>query len=156
MLDFDIVKEVSLFRGLNSEQIDMLSEIASEKSYRKNEFLINETEKCENLFIITKGYARVATHTKEGEEPFSLLQRGDFLGEVSLIDERLPSASVICQQNLKVIMIPHADLKSLMKKDSSIAASILWELAQILCQKIRKTTLSLSVARQKASDRLFI
>ncbi len=156
MLDFDIVKEVALFRGLNAEQIKTLSEIASVRNFKKNEYLISETEKCENLFIIAKGYARVATHTKEGEEPFSLLQRGDFLGEVSLIDGRLPSASVIAQQDLKVIAIAHSDLKELMKRDNSIATAILWELAQILCLKVRKTTLSLSVARQKASDRLFI
>ncbi len=152
----DIIREVSIFKGLSETQLRLIEKIAVEKDYKKNDFIIKEQEKCEYLFIIVRGYARVVMHTSEGEEPFSLLQRGDFLGEVSLVDGRLPSASVIAQQNLKVLAISHDDLKFLMDNDNAIATKILWGLADILCLKVRKTTLSLSVARQKASDRLFV
>lgn len=143
-----LLKTVPIFKKLNDSELDKLFEIAEPAGFEKEDVLITENEHSDTLYIIVEGYARVATVKDGEEEPVSLLRQGDSIGEVTFIDDAMPSASVIAQEKLKVLAFPHDRLKKFMEDEPVIASKILWALASTLCRKIRETTNSLSLARE--------
>src|SRR5688572_7124156 len=92
---FTLIKSVSLFQGLSSDQLERIVAPLSEREYREHELIIEEGEMSGGIFFIIEGSVKVYKVTKEGEEVnLAILGVGDVVGEMSLLDHAPRSANV--------------------------------------------------------------
>jgi cAMP-dependent protein kinase regulator len=93
------LKEVPVLSRLSSYERSKLADALDTESYKPGDVIIKEGEVGENFYLIETGEADVV---KDCEGVVSHLKRGDYFGEVSLLNDLPRQASVIAKTDMKV------------------------------------------------------
>ncbi len=138
----ELLKGVDLFSSLTDEQIEIIAQVATDKIYSKDENIIIEDDDTNHgFFLIADGEVKVFLCGNDGRETIlSLLGRGDFFGEMSLIDGEPRSASVKATQGSRLISIRRDDFLKEMVRFPDLAMSMMTE----LCHRLRKANKQIS------------
>ena len=132
----DLLKGVELFSELNEEQLGMIANLVIVKNYNRDETVVLEgDDSVQALYLIASGSVQVYMTGIDGRETIlSFLERGDFFGEMSLIDGEPRSASVRTVTDAKLLVIHRESFLSLIRKTPEIAMALMSE----LCKRLRK------------------
>lgn len=93
------LKEVPVLSRLSSYERSKLADALETETYQPGNAVIKEGEVGENFYLIESGEANVL---KEGEGVVSHLKRGDYFGEVALLNDLPRQASIVATTELKV------------------------------------------------------
>ncbi len=98
---------VDLFDGLSDEQAEVLKGRSRIRSFAPNTIVVNEGDDGSSLFVVQSGSLKVFLTDNVGREvTLSLLDPGDYFGELALLDDSPRSASVIALTRSEVLQIP--------------------------------------------------
>jgi len=139
----DILKKVSLFYGLDDNQLSKIVEYLEEKNYEKGEIIFEEGSPGNSLFIIKNG--RVEVRLKRGDLVLVLaeLDEGSFFGELSLITDTPRSATCTALKDTSLYVLKKDDFWKIVEKDPRIGVVVLKNLAEELADRIRETNKNL-------------
>lgn len=128
---FELLRGVDLFSSLSDEQIKRISQLASERSYSKDQAVIIEDEDPRTgFFMIAEGECKVTLHSHDGKETIlSLLSEGDFFGEMSLLDGEPRSATVRAVRKSRLMQISRIDFINQLKNYPDLCMELLSELS---------------------------
>ena len=127
----DILKSVSLFRGLADDQLADLSSVFHRKTYPIGSFIITEGSGGDILFVINRGTAKVTRESEEGREViFAFLREGDVFGELSILDGRERSANVVAMEETEVYILERNEFLKVMVGYPALSVKLLQELAR--------------------------
>ncbi len=130
---FDILKKIMIFHNLADEEIESLLSIAIHKTFPKNYTIVKQHDNGDSMFIILKGEVKVSIFADNGREVIlDLMEKGDFFGEMSLIDEMPRSANVVTTTSVETLMITRQEFQTQLLKYPTIALNILKELVKRL------------------------
>ena len=132
----DLLKGVELFSELNEEQLGMIANLVIVKNFNRDETVVLEgDDSVQALYLIATGSVQVYMTGIDGRETIlSFLERGDFFGEMSLIDGEPRSASVRTVTDANLLVIHRESFLSLLRKSPEIAMALMSE----LCKRLRK------------------
>jgi len=153
---FDLLRNVPLFRGLPTMDLERISELMVSKRFKRNNLIIFEDDLGQNLFVIEKGRVKVSGISNEGGEAiFAILGEGDIFGELSIIDGLARSATVTSIEDVELWVLNRNQFLDLLDKYPSIAVELLKELAN----RLRKSdaqikSLTLKDARGRVANTL--
>ena len=68
--------------------------------------------------------------------------RGEFFGELSLFDEERRTARVVAVEPTEILALFRAEFLSLLERNRSIGAKILYELSRAVCLRSRRLILA--------------
>ena len=131
-----LLKNVDIFSSFYDEHLTLFAKIANYKYYNKDEVILrqNDTED-QSLFLIASGQVKVFVSGIDGAETIlAILNKGEFFGEMSLIDGEPRSASVKTVQKSELLVIRRDDFLNELKKNSRLAMTLLIEMSR----RIRK------------------
>jgi CRP-like cAMP-binding protein len=120
-----LLKKVPLFDGLTPRQVEEISRLADEVEVQEGKRLAATGETGRELFIIVEGRATVKTPRGRTVR----LGRGDFFGEMSLIDGAVRSATVTADSPMKLLVVGQRDFWGLLDAAPSISKKIMSTLA---------------------------
>lgn len=129
-----------LFRGLTDAQREGIAAIASVKSFQGGDVILRQFGKDTDLMIVLKGLVRVNTFSGE---KIAEGGPGCILGEISLLDDKPRSATVTSVGTSGVAVIPAEKFWNLMRTDAELAKTVLLNLGQVLCMRLRSANLQL-------------
>jgi CRP/FNR family cyclic AMP-dependent transcriptional regulator len=99
-MDTDIFDQVPLFENLSEDERNSLASRFIVRHHPKNSVIINEGDDTSSFYIILKGRVKVYLTDDNGKEVVLNIQgRGEYLGEVALLDESPRSASVLTMED---------------------------------------------------------
>ena len=102
--NLDLIRRVPLFSLLTHDQAQGIADSVVKRRYRRGEIIVEHGRKSNALFILLTGRARVLTADSRGREVIlAVLQPGDYVGEMSLIDNEPHSATVRAEVQVKII-----------------------------------------------------
>ena len=129
---------VPLFAGLKGKQLkSVASAFARERSYGAGEVIEKEGGSAVAFYLITGGSVEI----RKGEKMVSKLGRGQFFGEMALIDKQPRSATVVsAESDTKALVMPLWNFKSAIETDPKVAMGVMKELAR----RLRETTNALT------------
>ena len=129
---------VPLFAGLKGKQLkSVASAFAKERSYDSGEVIEKEGGSAVAFYLITGGSVEI----RKGEKLVTKLGRGQFFGEMALIDKQPRSATVIsAEPNTKALVMPLWNFKAAVETDPKVAMGVMKELAR----RLRETTNALT------------
>ena len=132
----DLLKGVELFSELNEEQLGMIANLVIVKNFNRDETVVLEgDDSVQALYLIATGSVQVYMTGIDGRETIlSFLERGDFFGEMSLMDGEPRSASVRTVTDATLLVIHRESFLSLLRKSPEIAMALMSE----LCKRLRK------------------
>jgi CRP/FNR family transcriptional regulator, cyclic AMP receptor protein len=129
----NILKQIPLFSGLKDCELEEINKLALSKKCSKDTIILLEDEEGDTLFILIKGKVKVTTFSESGKELiFSILGEGDFFGDMSLLDGKPRSATIISLEESELRMIRRSDFNNLIEKHPRIALKLLEELTSRL------------------------
>ena len=132
----NILKNVKLFSGLSSKNIKRIAGIFKERSFKRGETIVEQGKPGIGLFVIVSGSVQIIKKTAGGDEfEIAVTGPGDFIGEMSVLDGALRSASVIAVEDTNCLALVSWDFKALMNNNPEIALEIL----PVVVERFRET-----------------
>lgn len=140
-----LLKGVELFSELNEDQLVMLANLVVVQNFNRDETVVLEgDDSVQALYLIASGSVQVYMTGVDGRETIlSFLERGDFFGEMSLIDGEPRSASVRTVTDAQMMIIHRDSFLTLIRQTPEIAMALLSEMSKRL-RKANKQIGSLS------------
>lgn len=135
----NILREVPIFATLTKREIKKVSLIVYERLYKQGEFLFKEGNPGAGMYIIQDGVINIESSSQADNLVLATLGRGDFVGELSLLDETNRSATARCIKDTRVIVFFRQDLFDLIERESILGVKILKELAMMIGARLRET-----------------
>jgi len=109
------------------------AELVRERSFPKGSVIVFEDDPGDALYLVAKGQVKVVLIGEDGREVIlSVLGEGNFFGEMSLIDEKPRSATVIAMVDSVVLVLRREDFQARLRTSPEIAIALLRELSRRL------------------------
>ena len=124
LTNLDLIRRVPLFAMLTPAQAESLADAVGKRRFKRGELIVEQGKKCDALYIILAGRARVVVTDRRAREVIlATLQPGDYIGEMSLIDQAPHSASVEAEiQTDALVLGGHDFARCLLENHSTVAA----------------------------------
>ena len=135
MSTLDDLKRVPLFSDLSEGDLVRFAEVTREREYPRNSVILFEDDPGDSLYIVSTGQVKVVLIGEDGREVIlSVLNDGDFFGEMSLIDDEPRSAHVIAMKDSRLLVLRRDDFQQQINQHPSIAVKLL----KVLVQRLRR------------------
>lgn len=125
----DILRSVPLFEGLSRREISRVMKETQKQSFSPAKSIVSEGDSGGRFFVILDGLANVTVNGRKK----ATLSRGDFFGEMSVIDKGPRSATVTTETQVTTLSLASWSLLALLEENFSMARKVM----QGLCQRIR-------------------
>lgn len=124
--NLDLIRRVPLFSMLTTDQAQVIADGVIKRRFRRGEIIVEQGRKSDALFILLSGRARVITSDSRGREVIlAVLEAGDYLGEMSLIDNEPHSATVRAEVQTDVLVLGRSEFAACLPENSSLSYAIL-------------------------------
>ena len=139
--NLDLIRRVSLFSKLTPDQAESLSSTVSKKRFKRGEILVEQGKKSDALYIVLTGRTRVLMTDNKGREVIlATLAAGDYVGEMSLIDDEPHSATVVADQQVDVLVLGRSSFLRCLGENMEMAHAVM----RVLVQRLRKASENIS------------
>lgn len=133
--EVDFLRQVDLFSNLEEKELAQIRSIVTERSFPKHSMLFLENTEGDGLYLIKSGAVKIFRSTEDGREKIlAIFRRGDFFGEMSLLDGGLRSASAETMERSIMMVIMRSDFMKLLGQFPALSIKII----HALCQRLRR------------------
>ncbi len=137
--NLDLIRRVPLFSMLTNEQAQTIADSVIKRRFRRGEIVVEQGRKTNSLFILLNGRARVLTSDSRGREVIlAVLEAGDYVGEMSLIDNESHSATVRAEIQTDMLVLGRNEFAKCLPDNSTLSYSIMRGLVSRLRQADRQ------------------
>ncbi len=134
------LRKVPLFSELSDENLLSIAKLGHVDAVPANTMVLQEGDTGNSLFIVLEGRVKICYYAPDGREVIlSILEEGQFFGEMALLACHNRSATVITMTTSRLAQIRCQDFKDLLRQHSDIAVSMLSEVTK----RLRRTSLLL-------------
>jgi CRP-like cAMP-binding protein len=130
----DAIRESYLAQGFSDEQLGQLFAIAEMRSYEDGEPILRQFDEAQDLLILASGRANILTVIGE---PIGVVKPGMPLGEISFLDNKPRSVSVVSSGPSEAVVLPAAPLRQILQDRPDIALRALLNISRVLCARLR-------------------
>jgi CRP/FNR family transcriptional regulator, cyclic AMP receptor protein len=124
--NLDLIRRVPLFSLLTNEQATAIADSVVKRRFRRGEIIVEHGKKSNALFILLTGRARVLTSDSRGREVIlAVLHPGNYVGEMSLIDNEPHSATVRAEVQTDMLILGRAEFARCLPENSSLSYAIM-------------------------------
>ncbi len=142
----ELASKVPLFGNLTGRELKTLCSVMVARQFEPGEVILREDdEESHTFFIIASGSVHVAVLSTEGKQTIlATLKKGEFFGEMAILDGEPRSASVFAAQSCVLLMLYRRDFIQTLQDYPKISIHMLVEMSRRLRKSNRHiNTLSL-------------
>jgi uncharacterized membrane protein len=122
----DLLKEVPLFQLLDDNERTELAAQLDVVEFESGETIYNYGDPGDAIYVISAGEVEIFFKNDTGERiVLEIASRGDFFGELSMLDEGTRSASVIATQKTQALRLDHDDFEKFLSLRPHAAMDII-------------------------------
>jgi CRP-like cAMP-binding protein len=137
--NLELIRRIPLFSMLTASQAESVADAVVKCRLKRGEAIVEQGKKSNALSIILTGRARVLTADARGREVIlATMHSGDYVGEMSLIDNEPHSATVRCEIQTDVLVLGRQEFVRCLPENGSMAYAVMKGLVQRLRQADRK------------------
>ncbi len=131
-----------LFREqtLSPMEINFMATLSREESFPANEYIFREGEIGDRMFVVLEGQVMISKQiTGAGEEALAFLERGDYFGEMALIDQEPRSADARAHDDGAVVLsISREVLEGILDIQKVSSLRLLRLLCNLVAKRLRE------------------
>lgn len=144
----DTIKGCPLFHDLFDEEIDMLLSRGDIVALNDQDFIVNEGEEGNELFILLSGKLAVQ---KKGQILVEF-KRGAMFGEMVLLNDKLRTADIVAKGPADVLRLDYDAIFGLYHKAPKILSVLLLNLSRILSERLKDSGKVINKLNSTISD----
>ena len=134
--------KVRLFReqGLSGKELTTLATFSKEQRYEPGDRLFEEGDQGHEMYVVLEGKVLISKYIPgAGEEALAILERGDFFGEMSLIDGEPRSADARAHGGpLTVLSLDQSTIQEMLALDPQASLDLLRLLCRLVAKRLRE------------------
>ena len=131
-------KVLFLLGKLEHQDIEWILEEGELRKVQEKEILIQTGVQFTHLFLVLTGRFSVYNDDENSKE-IAQIGAGEILGELSFIDSKAPSATVMASEFSEVLCLRKEEVKRKLDNDSGFASRFYYSLALLLSHRLRKS-----------------
>jgi CRP/FNR family cyclic AMP-dependent transcriptional regulator len=116
----DALASVSLFSGLNKKHLETVAKLGHDLSFKEGQAIVKEGELGIGFYVILEGKAEVRIKDKL----LSKLAKGDFFGEMAILNNRPRNADVIALEPTRCVAFTAWSFDALVRQRPEIPSTI--------------------------------
>jgi CRP-like cAMP-binding protein len=110
------------------------------RSYPKNTMIFSECQSGSDMFIIQTGQIKITKFVDNNEIILAVLKKGDFFGEMALLENKPRSASAIAHEDCTLMVINRSNFNIMVQTQPQLIARLTTTLAERLWALSRQLT----------------
>jgi CRP-like cAMP-binding protein len=122
----EVFASIPLFRGLGPEELEAMLKSSKEMMFKAGDPIVKEGEAGLGFYVILDGQAFV----KRKGKTVAKLKKGNFFGELALLDDQPRSADVVAAEATKCLVLLRWNFWALVSKNQKMARELLKEMAR--------------------------
>jgi CRP/FNR family cyclic AMP-dependent transcriptional regulator len=132
------LKAIPIFKSLRKRDIANLMSIIHNRNYLAGEYVFYQGDPGIGLYIVREGEIEIVRESDKGDKvKLASANKGDFFGELALIDGEKRSASALAKTDTKLSVIFKPDLDEFIEKYPKKGIKILQGIAEITTVRLR-------------------
>lgn len=145
------MKRVLFLLGhLNDLDIEWMVNNGNKADLETGDRLISSGEPIENLYIVLSGQLSITSGSDD--KSIALIGAGEIVGEMSFLESRPPSVSVIAAEPTSVYCISKELMNSRLENNLEFKANFYYAISLFLSNRLRKTTSQLGYGNPDEAD----
>lgn len=133
-----VVNEIQVFDEFTDKEVLTISKFSEKKYFQRSEVVFQESSVDSSLYVVLKGQLEALAHTSEGKEiPLSKIDEGEVFGELSFLDGKSRSATIIALDDVELLEITRDDFNKLREGHPDIASKLIMDLARVVSLRLR-------------------
>jgi len=127
------------FATLGKKDINLISNIIHNRHYIAGEYIFCQGDPGIGLYILIDGEVEITYADEKGIcLRFASFSKGDFFGELALVDGEKRNASAVAKTDVKLAVIFKPDLDEFIEKFPKIGIRIMQGISRIVTTRLRK------------------
>jgi uncharacterized membrane protein len=132
-MTIDTLRHVPLFESLDNEAAGELCHLLESVDSKAGAFLCRTGDEGDAMYLIERGKIRICVRATDGREVMlTELGRGDFFGEMALLDGQRRSADAVVAEDARLAVLSREHFLSFMRSNPNVALEMLTALANRL------------------------
>ncbi|PYJ67885.1 MAG: hypothetical protein DME76_14225 [Verrucomicrobia bacterium] len=132
-MTIETLRQVPLFESLDNEAAGELCHLLDSLDCKAGAFLFRTGEEGDAMYLIERGKVRICVRARDGHEvTLTELGRGDFFGEMALLDGQRRSADAVVVEDATLAVLSREHFLSFMRGSPDVALEMLTALANRL------------------------
>src|SRR3954454_7433295 len=132
-MNVETLRHVPLFESLDTEAAHELCELLESQDCKVGAVLFRTGDEGDAMYLIEQGKIRICVQTKDGHEvTLTELRRGDFFGEMALLDGKPRSADARVSEDARLAVLSREHFLSFVSTKPNVALEMLTALANRL------------------------
>lgn len=139
---YNAIKNTLLFAEFSDEELIGLERVIIEKRFSKNEVVLLEEDSSNYMYVVYSGKVKAVQTSVDGKEHILAVRgKGDFFGEMGILDGKTSPATVIAMEDAEIGLIAKDDFERYLLTDQRFLRQIIL----LLCSRLRESWLKLKV-----------
>lgn len=131
----DLIRKIDFFEPLDGRIINRIARVCIPREYSPGDYVVRQGDPGLGLYFITGGRVKVEIVRDDVRIEVAELRAGDFVGELSIIDNKPRSANVVCLTDTSCLLLTRDSFLKLIKAYPEIAV----QMAKTLAARLRDT-----------------
>lgn len=134
----NVFQSMPTFEKLSKSQIKNLIDLTHNRFYEAGEHIFHQGDPGIGLYVIREGEVSITQSTPDNNN-YDLVKfnRGDFFGEMALLDNERRSASAIAKRDSTLAVLFKPDLDEFINRYPKVGVEIMKGMAQIIATRLR-------------------
>ncbi len=129
----ELLARIPLFENLPREELEHLSTLLRPRRYARGEVIFHQGDVGTALHIVRKGQVAIRLSSEDGKEAIlSLLDRGDFFGELALLDGAPRSTDAVAREETDVLCLQREDFQRFLATRPQVGLGLLTTLSRLV------------------------
>jgi uncharacterized membrane protein len=134
-MNVETLRQVPLFGSLDDDAAGELCHLLESLDRKAGALLFRAGDQGDAMYIIERGKVRICVRAKDGHEvTLTEFSRGDFFGEMALLDGKRRSADARVLENARLAMLSREHFLSFVRSNPNVALEMLTALTNRLRQ----------------------
>jgi HEAT repeat protein len=132
------LKRVPLFAALSPTDLKQVAAIATEETFSDGEVIAEQGEQGDAMFVIVSGEVSVCIDSDGRSAEVARRSRGEFVGELSIINREPRNATLIASGEVRTLCIDQKNFEGLIRERPEVSVVIIQVLSRRLKELMEK------------------
>ncbi|MCK9418793.1 MAG: Crp/Fnr family transcriptional regulator [Nitrospirae bacterium] len=129
----DYIRNIPLFNHLKEAQLKKIASLCKNVRYKKGDVVFYKTDMSTDLYIVNSGKLKAVLADEDGGEMvLALFEKGAFFGELSLLDGKGRSATIVANTDSELAILRQEVFLDLLYNNPKISVELMTTLVKRL------------------------
>src|SRR5258706_10265729 len=140
------LKHIAVLQAMHAEALARLAAALEEKDFADDQIVFAEGEPGDSMCFILQGCVRIEKRAQTASavhKILTVLEAGDYFGEMALLDQKPRSASAVAAGNSRILRLSKAAFDQMQARSSVAGMSVLFAMIRTSSERIRRLSAQL-------------